>query len=114
MATEIRRMIMEPKEVRTIISYYSQVEGSPLPRGTVIGFKIISEAPVKLSVNLQSKKGDQVQVDMVEHEIISACLSFFLENKIPVSRKSQKMVKISDGKIIFEMALDQLDIVPTE
>ena len=114
MATEVRRIILEPKEAQQIFTHYSHVEGSPLPSGIVIGYEIVEEAPLEIVVSLQSEEGTQRQVPMVEHDIVSACLTFCLENKIPVARKSQKMVKTIDKKIVFDMAQSHVNIVSKE
>ncbi len=93
MATEVRRMILEPKEILNIFSYYSQVKGSPLPTGIAHGYTIVQVQPLKIVVSIQTKEGSQTRASISEQDIVSACVSFLIKNKIPISRKSQKTVK---------------------
>ena len=105
MAIEVRRIILEQHEFQAVLNVYGQLDDSDFPEGFVVGFEIQKDSPLQILVNVQTPNGEQVLADLSEDAIVEALIQFCIATKVPVSRKSKKTVKLSDGKISFDMSL---------
>ena len=105
MAIEVRRIILEQHEFQAVLNVFAKMEESDFPEGFVVGFEIRNENPLQIFVDIQSPDGAQVGVELAEDFIVEALINFCIQTKIPVSRKSKKSVRLSDGKISFDMSL---------
>tara|TARA_B100000315_G_scaffold249276_2_gene280256 strand:- start:4565 stop:4882 length:318 start_codon:yes stop_codon:yes gene_type:complete len=96
---------MDQHEFQAVLNVFAQMEGSNFPAGFVVGFDIKEESPLKIFVNVQTPDGNQRSLELEEDSIVEALINFCIQTKVPVSRKSKKTVRLSDGKISFDMSL---------
>ena len=73
--------------------------------GFVVGFDIEEEKPLTILMSIHKKDGEQIRIELDESAIVEALINFCIKTKVPVSRKSKKTVKFTDGKISFDMSL---------
>ena len=81
------------------------MEESKFPEGFVVGYEVKEESPLKISVNIQTPEGEQRNLEIEDEFIVEALINFCIQTKVPVSRKSKKTVRLSEGKISFDMSL---------
>lgn len=105
MAIEVRRIILERHEVQAVLNVYAQLEETSFPAGFVVGFDIEEEKPLTILMSIHTKDGEQIRIELDESAIVEALINFCIKTKVPVSRKSKKTVKFTDGKISFDMSL---------
>jgi len=102
---------MEQYEFQAVLNVFAQSGDSSLPKGFVVSYSVTQDKPLEIDVGIQEKDGVQSYVPMGENEILSALINFCIETKIPVSRKSTKTAKFMDGKISFDMSLNNPSFV---
>ena len=105
MAIEVRRIILEQHEFQAVLNVFAQMEESNIPEGFVVGFEIRNENPLQIFVDIQAPDGAQKGVELGEEFIVEALINFCIQTKVPVSRKSKKTARLSEGKISFDMSL---------
>ena len=109
MATEVRRIRLEPHEFQAIVAMYLRDGRTGLPSGFVVDMKTICDAPLMMAVNVQQADGKQEEIQLDEHHIVSSFISFCLDRRIPVAKTAEKTVKITDEDVVFDMVL-RLDV----
>lgn len=111
MAVEVRRIIMESFEFQAVLNVFAQSEDITIPSGFVVSYKVTNEKPLEIDVGIQESDGVQKYISLGETEIAAALINFCIATKIPVSRKATKTAKIMNGKIAFDMSLNNPSFV---
>lgn len=107
MPTEIRRLLFTDVEVARALSEFSLTSSTGGPQGAVLDFKVEGETPLKLRVHMQTREGRQLYHVMEEPFVAAALLAFCMKAKIPIARKSRKVVRVAKaGGIAIDMTLE--------
>jgi hypothetical protein len=108
MPTEIRRLLYSEVEVARAISEFALTMDTSMPKGAVLDFKVESESPLKLRLQVQTREGKQIFHTIDEPFIAAALISHCMRNKIPIAKQSRKTVRVAKtGGIALDMTLEQ-------
>lgn len=87
-----------------LVSTFIKSTDTEIPRGKVMDFKIASEQPIKITLFVHAETGRQVVHDIGETFIASAMIDYCLRNRVPISKRAQKTVKLLNSQFVLDMA----------
>lgn len=103
MPSEVRRLVFSLEELMLLVSSFIKSTDTEIPRGKVMDFKIASETPLKVTLFVHAETGRQVVHDIGEIFISAAMIDYCMRNRIPISKRAQKSVKMLNGQFVLDM-----------